>query len=167
MVAKCFPETAPDDPNHSLFHSGELTLKAHQVGFIVSGIFTVLAFIITTWHVRKHCLFYTSPRHQRYIIRILLMCPFYAILSFLSYFWWKESLYFELVRDSYEALVIASFFYLILECAGANTVELAISLKNCDFHKWLWPLGKIRRVPRPWTMLMICKIGVLQYASLL
>jgi hypothetical protein len=163
MPAQCHREEAPEDPRDSLFQDGELALKTHQVGWIVAGICCILALIITTWHVRKHLIFFTSPRHQRYIVRILFMCPFYAVLSFLSYFFWRQALFFELVRDSYEALVITSFFYLILEYIGGTTVELGIAFRNSAFDKWMWPLGSIKSVPRPWTMLQICKIGVLQY----
>lgn len=42
------------------------------------------------------------------------MVPIYAIASTLSFVFYHEALYFQLGRDCYEALIIASFFNLLL-----------------------------------------------------
>ena len=52
---------------------------------------------------------------QRYIIRILLMVPIYAIISWLSYRFFRDAIYYETVRDCYEACQYAfSQFAIIL-----------------------------------------------------
>lgn len=60
---------------------------------------------------------------------------------------WKEALYFQLLRDCYEAVVIASFFSLLLYYLGDNEQEHAIVFKNVQFKKWIWPLGRWRYKP--------------------
>ena len=60
---------------------------------------------------------------------------------------WKEALYFQLLRDCYEAVVIASFFSLLLYYLGDNEQEHALVFKNVQFKKWIWPLGRWRYKP--------------------
>ena len=48
----------------------------------------------------QHLRFYTRPTHQRYIVRILLMVPIYAIYSTLAIAFWEFQVYFALLRDT-------------------------------------------------------------------
>lgn len=91
-----------EEDNRPLFSEEGLDLKVHQVGFIVTGIFCVIACCANGWLISKHLAFYTNKRQQRQIVRILFMVPVYALVSWASYFWWQQSLYFQLVRDCYE-----------------------------------------------------------------
>lgn len=47
-----------------------------------------------------HCTHYTKPAEQRQIVRILLMPPIYAIVSFFSYRYFREYIYYVIVRDA-------------------------------------------------------------------
>lgn len=47
------------------------------------------------------------------------MVPIYAVASSLSFVFYHEALYFQLGRDCYEALIIASFFNLLLACLSS------------------------------------------------
>ena len=49
------------------------------------------------------------------------MVPIYAIASSLSFVFYHEALYFQLGRDCYEALIIASFFNLLLAYLSSPT----------------------------------------------
>ena len=46
-------------------------------------------------------------------MRILFMIPIYSTVSFLSYVYYLHAIYFEVLRDCYEAFAIASFFTLL------------------------------------------------------
>ncbi|RKP12905.1 organic solute transporter subunit alpha/Transmembrane protein, partial [Piptocephalis cylindrospora] len=84
-------------------------------GWAVSLSFALTACLISGRLIYLHMANYSNPNQQRYIIRILLMVPIYAIISWLSYYFYAHFIYYELVRDCYEAFVIASFFILLLQ----------------------------------------------------
>jgi hypothetical protein len=48
------------------------------------------------------------------IVRILLMVPLYAWVSFGSYVFWNHATPLLLLRDCYESTVLTAFFYLLL-----------------------------------------------------
>jgi len=65
--------------------------------------------------VTLHLHWYTNQRHQRRIVRILLMCPIYAASSALSLKLHRSAAqYIDVVRDAYEAFVLFNFYHLIL-----------------------------------------------------
>ncbi|KAL8896456.1 MAG: hypothetical protein Q9192_003090, partial [Flavoplaca navasiana] len=74
------------------------------------------------------------------IIRILFMVPIYATVSFLSYAFYWHAIYFEVVRDCYEAFAIASFFALLCHYTAP------------DLHSQKDYFRSIR--PKPWVMLI-------------
>jgi len=75
---------------------------------------TVMAIILTINHLRH----YLQPDLQRYVVRILLMVPIYSIDSWFSFrlHWW--GVYFDTIRDCYEAFVIYNFFSLLVNMLG-------------------------------------------------
>lgn len=97
-------ETAVDPK--PFYSNGNLNFKAHDVGWIISGFFTVIASASSFWLIWKHLTYYTCPQQQRHIVRMLFMVPIYAIVSLLSYLFYKEAIYYQTIRDCYEAVVI-------------------------------------------------------------
>lgn len=97
-------ETAVDPK--PFYSNGNLNFKAHDVGWIISGLFTVIASASSFWLIWKHLTYYTCPQQQRHIVRMLFMVPIYAIVSLLSYLFYKEAIYYQTIRDCYEAVVI-------------------------------------------------------------
>lgn len=77
-----------------------------------------------------HLRFYSSPREQRHIVRILFIVPIYALDSWLSLLFFTNDqyyVYFDTVRDCYEGKdVILSL------CCG---VQFAGSTDSADKHK--------------------------------
>ena len=69
----------------------------------------------------QHLSHYTMPGIQIYVIRILIICPVYAISSAMAVGLGKNGQYAEVARDVYEAFVIYSFLNLILEYCGGET----------------------------------------------
>jgi hypothetical protein len=89
------------------------------------------------------------------------MVPIYAITSFLSYIYYNQALYFQLGRDCYEAIVIASFFHLLLtylssppptiERPTTTRAERAANLrevsKGIKIKSWMFPFGSVKWRP--------------------
>lgn len=153
----------PDDPKPFITEDGDFNIKLHYVGWIVAGFFGLIGSGASFWLIKKHLEFYTKPSQQKYIVRILFMVPCYAVYSWLSYYWWKEALYFQLLRDCYEAVVIASFFSLLLHYLGDSEEEHAIVFKNVKFKKWIWPFGRWRYKPSGPRFLSIMQWSIGQY----
>ena len=74
------------------------------------------------------------------IIRILVMIPIYAVVSFLSYLYYKKAIYFEVLRDCYEAFAIASFFTLMCHYIAPNLHEQKEYFRNVEPKNWVWPI---------------------------
>ncbi|PWN40219.1 DUF300-domain-containing protein, partial [Ceraceosorus guamensis] len=153
----------PVDPV-PFYQDGQLNFKAHQVGWIISGFFALVATSCTVYLVDRHLVFYTCPQQQRHIVRMLLMVPIYAIVSWLSYFYYNHAIYYETVRDCYESVVITSFFYLLLQYIGDTPVEQDEVFRNVKLKKWFFPLGWWKYRPSGLHFLWLMKISILQYA---
>ncbi|KAF0749683.1 hypothetical protein AaE_006964, partial [Aphanomyces astaci] len=81
-----------------------------------------------------HLRAYTRPNLQRYILRILIIVPFYAIGSFLSFWLVHQAIYFNILRDIYESFVVYSFLELVLSFAGGEStcVSKMVGEKELD-----------------------------------
>ncbi|KAH9073080.1 organic solute transporter Ostalpha-domain-containing protein [Lactarius deliciosus] len=176
--ATCFPPKAPQK-GPPLFQHGDVVFQAHDVGWLVSGFFTVLAIATSFWLINKHLQWYTNKREQRYIVRLLLMVPIYASISLASYLFWDNATPLLLIRDAYEAILLTAFFYLLLTYLSPDPeVQKAVFLKRglskeADAElrrrrqprkKWVFPLGFVRWKPQDGLFfLQLMKWGVLQY----
>jgi hypothetical protein len=95
---------------------------------IVAFLCTVGAIALAIFHIYRHLLNYTEPTYQRYIVRIIFMVPVYAFMSFLSLVLPKSSIYFDSIREVYEAWVIYNFLSLCLAWVGGpGSVVLSLS----------------------------------------
>tara|TARA_R110002050_G_scaffold233642_1_gene369557 strand:+ start:1917 stop:2237 length:321 start_codon:yes stop_codon:yes gene_type:complete len=84
------------------------------VSWWVAGIFSVYAIIISLYLVLQHLWHYTTPHHQKHIVRICLMVPIYAFDSWLSLRFVGMAVYLNVFRDFYEAFALYSFFVLLV-----------------------------------------------------
>ncbi|KAM9784919.1 transmembrane protein 184A [Syngnathus acus] len=94
----------------------------------LSGIFVWSALLITCHQIYTHLRSYTVPNEQRYIIRILLIVPIYAFDSWLSLLFINNNqyyVYFDSVRDCYEAFVIYNFLSLSFEYLGGESAIMS------------------------------------------
>lgn len=174
----CFAPEAPQN-GPSLFQHGDVVFQAHDVGWIVSGFFTIIATVTSFWLINKHLQWYTNKCEQRYIIRLLLMVPIYASISLASYLFWDNATPLLLIRDAYEAILLTAFFYLLLTYLSPDPeVQKAVFLKrglsreadaelrrrNQPRKKWVIPLRFVRWKPQDGLFfLQLMKWGVLQY----
>ncbi|XP_018973831.1 transmembrane protein 184A-like [Cyprinus carpio] len=94
----------------------------------LSGIFVWSALIITCHQIYLHLRSYTVPKEQRYIIRILFIVPIFAFDSWLSLLFISNDqyyVYFDSVRDCYEAFVIYNFLSLSFEYLGGESAIMS------------------------------------------
>ncbi|XP_059414546.1 transmembrane protein 184A-like [Carassius carassius] len=94
----------------------------------LSGIFVWSALFITCHQIYLHLRSYTVPNEQRYIIRILFIVPIFAFDSWLSLLFISNDqyyVYFESVRDCYEAFVIYNFLSLSFEYLGGESAIMS------------------------------------------
>ncbi|KAF9578683.1 hypothetical protein BGW38_005406, partial [Lunasporangiospora selenospora] len=106
------------------------------------------------------------PSEQRHIMRIILMIPIYAVISFLSYRFYKESIYYETIRDCYEAFVIYSFFILLLTYLGDDNETQRSKITGPDRRRLLYPLNCFYFNPLHEYFLYYMKYGILQYVAI-
>jgi hypothetical protein len=70
----------------------------------------------------QHLRHYSEPVFQRYIVRLILMVPGYAMCSFASLLAEDAAIYITTIRDCYEAWVIYNFMSLCLAYVGGPGV---------------------------------------------
>ena len=97
----------------------------HHFGLLLCAIFGLISVVVSLWLIAMHALHYLRPNEQKHIIRILFMIPVYSIVSFLSYMFYRKAVYFEVLRDCYEAFAISSFFSLLCQ-----TTQLAMQISS-------------------------------------
>ncbi|XP_018020148.1 transmembrane protein 184B isoform X3 [Hyalella azteca] len=89
----------------------------------ITGVFVFVATFLTCHQIYQHLRCYSHPAEQRWIVRILLFVPIYALDSWLSLLFFNNDdyyVYFNTVRDCYEAFVIYSFLSLLYEYLGGE-----------------------------------------------
>ncbi|KAJ1920142.1 hypothetical protein H4219_001515 [Mycoemilia scoparia] len=95
-------------------------LSRHKLGWLVSGVLALLATLISVFLICLHLRNYRTPKEQRYIIRIVLLLPVFSIGSWLSYRFFHKAIYFEALRDLYEALALYFFMVLLFNYIGTD-----------------------------------------------
>ncbi|KAF2678115.1 DUF300-domain-containing protein [Lentithecium fluviatile CBS 122367] len=150
-------------------------LTFHHLGLILSATFGAIAVAVAFLLVLRHATHYLKPYEQKHIIRILVMIPIYAVVSFLSYLYYHNAIYFELLRDCYEAFAIASFFTLMCHYIAPNLHEQKEYFRNMQPKNWVWPLnwmqkctggqdkGWLRRPRSGLTWFNVVWISIFQY----
>lgn len=89
----------------------------------------------------------------------------FAIISFAGFRFFREYVYFKLVRDTYEAFVIAAFFILLLLFLSDSPVEQREILATKEKRKMVFPLCCFRFRPSKPAFLHVVKWSVLQVSS--
>ncbi|GJN22797.1 hypothetical protein PR202_gb10396 [Eleusine coracana subsp. coracana] len=76
------------------------------------------ATVVALGHIYRHLLHYAEPVYQRFIVRIIFMVPVYSVMSFLSLIFPDSAIYFNSIREIYDAWVIYNFLSLCLAWVG-------------------------------------------------
>lgn len=83
---------------------------------------------ISLKQIYLHLRYYTCPSEQRWIVRILFIVPIYAFDSWLSLMFFSREnfyVYFNSIRDCYEAFVIYNFLSLCYEYLGGESAIMS------------------------------------------
>lgn len=118
--------------------------------------------------IYQHLRFYTLPSEQRWIIRILFFIPIYGFDSWLSLLFFRENyyIYFNSVRDWYEAFVIYSFLSLCYEYLGGEG-NIMSEIRGKAIQSSFW-YGTCCLQGRTYTIgfLRFCKQATLQFCAI-
>ncbi|KAL8152091.1 hypothetical protein V2J09_021899 [Rumex salicifolius] len=127
---------------------------------------TVGAIALAVVHIYRHLVNYTEPTYQRYIVRIIFMVPVYALMSFMSLISPRNAIYFDSLREIYEAWVIYNFLSLCLAWVGGpgavvisltgRVMKPSVCLMTCCFPP----------IPLDGRFIRRCKQGCLQFVIL-
>lgn len=98
---------------------GDSTAAA-PFGLLLSFLFVASASVMTILQVLSHLVHYVNPVRQRYVVRILLMVPIYAVDSFWSYLSYRDATWISIARDTYEAYVLYNFYALLMDFLGGE-----------------------------------------------
>ncbi|XP_034050028.1 transmembrane protein 184ba isoform X2 [Thalassophryne amazonica] len=171
-ASSSLPTAIPTGPNISWIPEVPL-LRSDQPIFLmtsaaqaVSGFFVWIALILTCHQIYMHLRFYSSPQEQRHIVRILFIVPIYAFDSWLSLLFFTNDqyyVYFDTVRDCYEAFVIYSFLSLCYEYLGGESVIMAEIRGKPMESSCLYGTCCLRRKSYSIGFLRFCKQATLQF----
>jgi ABC-type sugar transport system permease subunit len=117
----------------------------HHFGLALTAVFAIIATSIALFLIFQHATHYSKPWEQKHIIRILFMIPIYSVVSFLSYVWFRHAIYWEVLRDCYEAFAIASFFTLLCHYLAPTLSEQKIHFRKVTPRNWVWPITWVQK----------------------
>uniref|UniRef100_K3WXL2 Uncharacterized protein n=1 Tax=Globisporangium ultimum (strain ATCC 200006 / CBS 805.95 / DAOM BR144) TaxID=431595 RepID=K3WXL2_GLOUD len=121
------------------------------------------ASLLSVFNIYQHLQHYSRPQLQRYIVRILVIVPVYALGSLLSLIFVNQALYFDTFRDCYEAFVVYSFLALVLSFAGGESV-CVVKMQGEPDITHAWPLSRcLRPIGRDGRLLRSCKRATIQF----
>eukprot|EP00573_Skeletonema_grethae_P013505 CAMPEP_0201694126 /NCGR_PEP_ID=MMETSP0578-20130828/6492_1 /ASSEMBLY_ACC=CAM_ASM_000663 /TAXON_ID=267565 /ORGANISM="Skeletonema grethea, Strain CCMP 1804" /LENGTH=502 /DNA_ID=CAMNT_0048179759 /DNA_START=201 /DNA_END=1706 /DNA_ORIENTATION=+ len=142
--------------------------KGHinQTLYWIAGCFVLITVPISVLGIVQHLVNWYMPQVQKFVVRILFMVPIFSIQSWFSLFFLSAAPYLTAVRELYEAFVLSSFVYYIIElCGGEDQLANKLRMKDPKFGQHTTCLVRsqcgIWQMGRPF--LLNCKYGVLQF----
>ena len=148
--------------SHTFEHS---TFLQSASGKGIAGACAWAAILVTCHQIYEYLRFYTNPAEQRWIVRILFIVPVYAFQSWISLLFFSHDnlyVYFNAVRDCYEAFVIYNFLCLCYEYLGGEG-NIMSEIRGKPI-KGDWTTGPLcRGQTYNIGFLRFCKQGTLQF----
>lgn len=139
-------------------------IEKQDQGALVGGAFVLLALPIAFYEIVQHMIYYTQPRLQKYIIRILWMVPIYAVNAWLGLVYPEGSIYVDSLRECYEAYVIYNFMmYLLAYLNADHQLEHRLEISPQVHH--MFPLCCLPDWEMGREFVHMCKHGILQYTA--
>ncbi|WAR60189.1 hypothetical protein PtB15_9B126 [Puccinia triticina] len=123
------------------FSDKSINWDAHRIGWVIAGSMAIL----------------------RQIIRIILMPPVYAVISFFSYRFFRAFTYYQLVETVYEAFAIGAFLFLLVQYIGNAPASQRQILASAPKRSVPFPFCFWRYRPSKPYFLHAIKWLVLQY----
>ncbi|MBW0524977.1 hypothetical protein O181_064692 [Austropuccinia psidii MF-1] len=161
-------KTCPTTNTQSLDQSNFFTKDSinwdpHRIGWLIAGSMSLMTIIISTYNLIKHAQHYHRPAEQRQIMRIILMPPVYAVISFFSYRFFRSYTYYSLIETVYEAFAIAAFLFLLVQYIGNTPATQRSILAKAPKRSVPFPFCCWRYRPSKPYFLHTTKWLVLQY----
>ncbi|KAL7548431.1 hypothetical protein ACHAWF_011721 [Thalassiosira exigua] len=140
--------------------------RADFAAFYSAAGFVVLTLVLSFREILQHLYNWYAPDVQKFVVRILFMVPLYSVQSWMGLrFHGPARAYIDAVRDLYEAYVLQSFVYYLVELMGGeDRMAELLGRKEARLGghgRWIskvmprWEMGK--------PFLLQIKRGVLQY----
>lgn len=153
-------------PNNNDTQDKELPLFLQTTtAHLLAASFVWAAILISCHQIYQHLRFYTLPSEQRCIIRILFIIPIFGFDAWLSLFFITRTayVYFDSVRDWYEAFVIYNFMSLCYEYLGGES-NIMSEIRGKPIQT-SWYYGTCFFKGRTYTIefLRFCKQATLQF----
>ncbi|CAL4928184.1 unnamed protein product [Urochloa decumbens] len=124
------------------------------------------ATVVALVHIYRHLLHYAEPIYQRFIVRMIFMVPVYAVMSFLSLILPGNAIYFNSIREIYDAWVIYNFLSLCLAWVGGpGAVVVSLSGRTLK-PSWILMTCCYPAIPLDGRFIRRCKQGCLQFVIL-
>jgi hypothetical protein len=92
------------------------------------------------------------------------MVPIYAITSFLSLVFYQKTVYLHLLRNCYEAYVVASFFTLLCHYVAPNLHDQKEYFRNVQPKLWIFPFTRVKPPRSGLTWFNLVYIGIFQFS---
>ena len=113
--------------------------------------------------INENSVNFNQPELQRPICRVLLMVPVYSVTSFLSLRFTQYSIYFDTLREWYEAYALYNFMALVLRFLERNyDLRYVLEYKPRQMH--IIPFCCLPPFPHGQKFILNCKSGVVQYS---
>lgn len=165
-------ELESTDGEASLFTGHTYTF--HTLALVISAVCGLIAIVVSLFLMFMHTIHYSRPSEQKHIVRILFMVPIYSLVSYLSVYFYKHSVYYEVLRDCYEAFAIASFFSLMCAYVAPSLHDQKEYFRTIRPKPWIFPIKQMQvccggengwlRTPRSGlTWFNIIWVAVFQY----
>jgi len=122
----------------------------HLILWNSAAAFVLIGFPISIYGIVTHLSNYNQPETQVYIVRILFMVPIFSIQSWLGLRFKDYSIYFETIRDFYEAYVLYSFLQFLIQVLGGEEA-LILMLKDKSPTRGVH-IGGLQFCLKPWLM---------------
>ena len=84
----------------------------------MAGFFVLITIPISVYGVALHIEHYSCPKLQKHVVRILWMPCVYGLASWLGLRFKDAAIYFDTMRECYEAFVIYNFFTFLEQYLG-------------------------------------------------
>lgn len=140
---------------------GDVDVSSSKI-WAVAGAAVVVSCLLTARLVYQHLRNWRFGQRQRLIVRIVLMVPIYAIDSFLSLVFVKQSILFDVPRDCYESFVIYNFMALLVDYMGGEEAAQQFLARQLPL-KHSFPCTCLGYHTMK-DFLSTCKVCVLQYS---
>ncbi|BDA41100.1 Transmembrane protein 184C [Coccomyxa sp. Obi] len=139
----------------------------HYQAWFIAGIFVLLALPVSIYEVAMHMEYFSRPKLQIRVIRILMMVPIYAVDSWFALRFESTQIYLDTFRECYEAFVIYSFFMYLHAYLEEEYGDISVYLSTKEEISHMWG---VQYLMKPFRMgeefLWQCKKGVLGYVIL-